>query len=61
MEYRKKKVDPVIIKCFCGHSIRILYNNHRVYCSYCGRFVSTPKLREFKYKILKKFDKNVNM
>ena len=61
MKYREKEVDPVGIKCLCGHNVRILYNNHKIYCRHCGRYVNTPKLREFKYNILKKCDKNDKM
>ena len=54
----KNKYPFETIKCLCGHSVNILYNNHKIFCNYCGRLVNTPKKNEFKNKLLKIITKN---
>lgn len=55
---RKDKYPFETIKCLCGHSVSILYNNHKIFCNHCGRLVNTPKKNEFKDKLLKFINKN---
>lgn len=58
-EIKNECYPYITIKCRCGHSVRILYNNHKIFCSHCGKFINTPKKKEFKDNILKLLNNNV--
>lgn len=39
----QKKLDKVVEQnrfyCYCGHSVRILPSEERIFCNYCGHWV----------------------
>ena len=48
----QKKLDKVIEQnrfyCFCGHSVRILPSEERVFCNFCGHWVYRDKKKQRK-------------
>lgn len=46
----QKKLDKVIEQnrfyCYCGHSVRILPSEERVFCNYCGHWIYRNKKRQ---------------
>lgn len=51
----QKKLDKVIehnrYYCHCGHSVTILPNESKVFCTYCGHWVFKNKKEEFMYRL----------
>lgn len=56
----QKKIDKVAEQnryyCHCGHSVVILPNEKKVFCSYCGHWVFKNKKDEFMYRMKEKLN-----
>lgn len=55
----QKKLDKVVEQnrfyCYCGHSVRILPSEERVFCNYCGHWIyRDQKKQEQNCKRIKK-------
>ena len=46
----QKKLDKVVEQnrfyCYCGHSVRILPSEERIFCNYCGHWVYRDRKKQ---------------